>query len=132
METREIILTLMEAADQLRVFHWQTKCYAEHVALGSLYDAVSDAADEFAELLIGIDAGKRPSLKDSIVLSDYSKDMPAQYITLFAKELESISGAKDIENLRDDLLAKCHKTLYLLSLNEEEDENAEPAEPTAE
>ena len=133
METREIILTLMEAADQLRIFHWQTKCYAEHVALGDLYNAVSDASDDFAEALIGAEDGNRPTLKDTIQIIDYVKDGPAHYIKAFAQELESLTTQPtDVLNIRDDLLAKCHKTLYLLSLNEEEEEEEdEPPTPAA-
>lgn len=133
METREIILVLVEASQQLKVLHWQTTNYAEHIALGSLYEAFEEAADSFAETLIGIDGGKRPSLKDTIQLSDYDEGGGVSYVKAIVTQLEALKDAPtDILNMRDSLLEKCHHTLYLLSLNgkeaEEEDE-AEEKEP---
>lgn len=116
MTAKQIIPMLMEAADQIRVFHWQTKSYAEHKALGAFYDALSAATDDFAETLIGID-GARPVLKGEIKIEDYAKGAPQSYIKAFAKE---ISGWKDmttdILNMRDSLLGEAHHALYLLSL----------------
>jgi DNA-binding ferritin-like protein len=37
-----------------QVHHWQTKSFAKHLALGELYDAISEKMDEIAEMFIGI------------------------------------------------------------------------------
>lgn len=137
METREIILTLVEASQQLKCYHWQTTSYAEHMALGSLYEAFEKAADSFAETLIGID-GKRPSLKDTIELNDLEEGACIAYVKAIVTQLEALTDAPtDVLNMRDDLLQKCHGALYLLSLNgekaeeEEEDEEEPEKEPEA-
>ena len=45
--------------EQLHLIHWQTTSYAEHQALGSLYDQVHDFKDDVIEKLMGY-MGKRP------------------------------------------------------------------------
>ena len=132
MDTKEVVLLLIEASQQVRVFHWNTKSYAEHVALGSLYEAIDASADEIAETLIGLE-DKRPVLSGTIQLSDYrGTDSVRTFLKALSMELEAFEGSTDVLNLRDDLLAKVHKTLYLLSLDGEEEEEGEEEgeEPT--
>ena len=142
METKELITTLMYTGLQVHIFHLQTTSYAEHMALGDLYDAVQDATDVWAEALIGSENGKRPSLKTQFDLSDYAEGTAAQFVEQFVDWLNKIGDLPtDVLNMRDDLLAKAHKTRYLLFLDskeagakEEEPEvdGVEPAEVMAE
>lgn len=124
MDTKEVLLMLMEASQQVRVFHWNTKSYAEHVALGDLYEAIDASADEIAESLIGIE-GKRPVLSGTIKVSDYKRNAVPAFLNALAVQLEAFDGSTDVLNLRDDLLSKVHKTLYLLTLDGEEEEEGE-------
>lgn len=142
MDTKEIITTLMYTGLQVHIFHLQTTSYAEHMALGSLYDAIQDATDTFAEALIGNENGKRPSLKTQFELSDYAEGTAAQFVEQFVDWLNKIGNLPtDVLNMRDDLLAKAHKTRYLLSLDSKKEaeseeqpeaEGVEPAEVMAE
>ena len=135
METKELITTLMYTGLQVHIFHLQTTSYAEHMALGDLYDAVQDATDAWAEALIGSENGKRPSLKTQFDLSDYSEGTAAQFVEQFVDWLNKIGDLPtDVLNMRDDLLAKAHKTRYLLSLDSKESGEKEegPAEVMAE
>lgn len=125
MNPTDLLHFLLEAANQVRVLHWGTSSYAEHVALGDLYDAISDATDKIAEALMGAQ-GKRPQLKGTLELVDYAEGMPVSYVAGLGKALESITGLPtDIMNMRDDLLGAVHKTSYLLTLSAEKPEAAE-------
>ena len=129
MNIQEIFLTLNEAAVQVHVLHLQTKSYAEHMALGSLYEALQEAVDGWTEALIGADGGKRPKLGGSIEISEYTPELMRQYIASIASELEKIADLpSDVLNMRDDLLAVVHKTQYLLTLDGEEEEAEEAGE----
>ena len=137
MDTKEIITTLMYTGLQVHIFHLQTTSYAEHMALGDLYDAIQDATDTFAEALIGNENGKRPSLKTQFELSDYAEGTAAQFVEQFIDWLSKIGDLPtDVLNMRDDLLAKAHKTRYLLSLDsnesgeKDEEHEVEGVEPT--
>ena len=117
MNPTDLIQFLLEAANQIRVLHWGTSSYSEHVALGDLYDAISDATDKIAEALMGAQ-GKRLQLKGTLELVDYAEGMPASYVAGIGQALESITGLPtDILNTRDDLLGAVHKTSYLLTLS---------------
>ena len=51
MNPTDLIQFLLEAANQVRVLHWGTSSYAEHEALGDLYEAINDATDKIAEIV---------------------------------------------------------------------------------
>lgn len=127
MNPTDLLHFLLEAASQIRVLHWGTSSYAEHVALGGLYEAVNDATDRIAEALMGAQA-QRLKLKGTLELVDYAEGMPSSYVAGLGKALESITGLPtDILNTRDDLLGAVHKTSYLLTLSAEKPEAAEEA-----
>ena len=131
MNPTDLIQFLLEAASQIRVLHWGTSSYSEHVALGDLYGAISDATDKIAEALMGAQ-GKRLQLKGTLELVDYAEGMPASYVAGLGKALEGIAGLPtDILNTRDDLLGAVHKTSYLLTLSVEKREAAEEGTHTA-
>ena len=92
MDTKEVLLMLMEASQQVRVFHWNTKSYSEHVALGGLYEAIDASADEIAESLIGIE-GKRPVLSGTIKVSDYKRNAVPAFLNALAVQLEAFEGS---------------------------------------
>lgn len=49
-----MIAELLALLNQTRVFHWQTNKYAEHVALGGLYEKLDDLVDGFIETYAGV------------------------------------------------------------------------------
>ena len=128
MNPTDLLHFLLEAADQIRVLHWGTTSYPEHVALGDLYDSINDSTDRIAEALMGAQ-GERFQLKGTLELVDYAEGVPANYVRGIGEALTSITGLPtDILNLRDDLLAAVHKTSYLLTLSAEKPEAAEEEE----
>jgi len=48
-----IAAKLTHFVDQLHLLHWQTTSYAEHQALGGLYDKVFDYKDDIVEKIMG-------------------------------------------------------------------------------
>ncbi len=49
----QVVLQGLAMSFQAHVWHWQTKSYACHVALGEFYDAIRDSADSVAEQFMG-------------------------------------------------------------------------------
>jgi len=106
--------------EQLHLLHWNTKSYAEHMALGGLYDYVHDFKDGVVEKLMGY-TGKRvasltiapisPATSSSIVVSD---------LITFAHDLKVWAGNNnydDVENLAQSLSGEAAKVKYLLTLS---------------
>ena len=105
--------------EQLHLLHWQTKSYAEHQALGGLYDYVHDFKDGVIEKLMGY-TGKRPtSIKVGTLSSAQATTVVTELMT-FASSLKSYADTNkfhDTGNLADALSGEAAKTKYLLTLS---------------
>ena len=118
------ILTLLHINAQVKVFHWQTDSYAQHVALGNYYDAMDDLIDTFVESYQGkycrIDLEGEENFNISL------KGFHIAHLEVFLEEvcdflcevLPSTFSEKDSEllNLRDEMLSETDKLKYLLTL----------------
>lgn len=108
--------------DQLHLLHWQTTSFAEHQALGGLYDKVFDFKDDIVEKIMGY-SSKRPKAMKHDMLRDYSIGISNSVVSdliSFAKELEEYGEANnmcDIENIAQSLSGEAAKTKYLLTLS---------------
>ncbi len=105
--------------EQLHLLHWQTKSYAEHQALGGLYDYVHDFKDGVIEKLMGY-SGKRPGVFKMEPLSAATADAVVSDLMAFASSLKSYGESKgyhDIPNLADSLSGEAAKVKYLLTLS---------------
>lgn len=105
--------------EQLHLLHWQTQSYAEHKALGKLYEYVQDFKDGVIEKLMGY-LGKRPQVFKIEPLSNATPMSVVESLCSFASELKSYGEANsfhDICNLADALSGEAAKTKYLLTLS---------------
>jgi len=105
--------------EQLHLLHWQTTSYAEHQALGALYDYVHDFKDGVVEKLMGY-MGKRPSIYKIDPLTNCTAMSCVESLCNFASELKMYgerNSFHDICNLADSLSGEAAKTKYLLTLS---------------
>ena len=105
--------------EQLHLLHWQTTSYAEHQALGGLYDYVHDFKDGVVEKIMGY-TGKRPGPYKIDALTNCTSMQCVTDLLAFASQLK-IYGEKnsfhDVCNLADSLSGEAAKTKYLLTLS---------------
>ena len=105
--------------EQLHLLHWQTTSYAQHQALGGLYDYVHDFKDGVVEKLMGY-TGKRPAPYKIEPLTNCAAAQCVSDLMSFASDLK-MYGEKnsfhDICNLADALSGEAAKTKYLLTLS---------------
>lgn len=106
--------------EQLHLLHWTTQSYAEHQALGGLYDYVHDFKDGVVEKLMGY-IGRRPKAFKLEPLSDTaSSSMVVSELITFAHDLMTWAERNqycDVENLAQSLSGEAAKTKYLLTLS---------------
>ena len=108
--------------EQLHLLHWQTTSYAEHQALGGIYDKVGDLQDEIIEKIMGYKGIKVKAFKID-TLKDYSSGAPMQVVSdliTFAKQLQGYGEANnmpDIENIAQSLSGEAAQTKYRLTLS---------------
>ena len=74
--------------EQLHLLHWQTQSYAEHQALGGLYDYVHDFKDGVIEKLMGY-TGKRPGVYKIEALSTADANSVVTALMDFASNLKA-------------------------------------------
>tara|TARA_R110000868_G_scaffold381693_2_gene648095 strand:- start:265 stop:630 length:366 start_codon:yes stop_codon:yes gene_type:complete len=118
-----IITTLLTLEAQLQVFHWQTKSYAEHKALGKLYTAVTPLIDSFVETFSG--RYGVPTAKDSykLTISNYKDNAGCveyidKTISYMMKDIKTMLKPEDTDllNIRDSIVGSLNQTKYLLRL----------------
>jgi hypothetical protein len=105
--------------EQLHLLHWQSTSYAEHKALGKLYEYVQDFKDGVVEKIMGY-TGKRPGLYKIDPLVNCTAMSCVESLCNFASELKrygDMNGYHDIGNLADALSGEAAKTKYLLTLS---------------
>lgn len=110
--------------NQLKILHWQTKSFAEHKALGKLYDELDDLVDQFVEVFSG-SRGDVPKAQDlfKATAKNYESNEACQaYLDeckeFLMNEVKTFLNDDDTElyNIRDEMLAAVNKTKYLLTL----------------
>jgi len=108
--------------EQLHLLHFQTTSFAEHEALGKIYDKVGDFQDEIVEKIMGY-SGRRIKAYRIDVLKDYELGAPNRVVkelVSFAKDLEEFGESNnmpDIENVAQSLSGEAAQTLYRLTLS---------------
>jgi hypothetical protein len=107
---------------QLHELHWQTTNFAEHNALGDLYESVFTFKDEIIEKIMGY-TGIRTKAMPVDPIKNYSPGLSLQVIRelmIFSKSLQDFganNNMPDIENVAQSLNGTAAKTAYRLSLN---------------
>lgn len=120
------LINLLTILNQLKVYHWQTKSFAEHEAFGKTYDILNDLIDEFIEVYQG-KYGRIYPVGDefNVTLVNYSTENVSntmvkivEYLTynLLNKEDYSPDINSELLNLRDEMLSNVNKLRYLLTL----------------
>lgn len=105
--------------EQLHLLHWQTTSYAQHKALGKLYEYVQDFKDGVVEKLMGY-TGKRPGAYKIDALTNCTSVQCVSDLLSFASELKAYgekNSFHDVCNLADALSGEAAKTKYLLTLS---------------
>jgi DNA-binding ferritin-like protein len=105
--------------EQLHLLHWQTTSYAQHKALGKLYEYVQDFKDGVVEKLMGY-TGKRPGVYKIEALSSADSNSVVTALMDFSSNLKRYAESNsyhDIANLADALSGEAAKTKYLLTLS---------------
>jgi len=106
--------------EQLHLLHWQTQSFAEHTALGSLYDDIQDFKDDVIEKLMGYSGRRIKAFKIDPIVDSVTSTNIVTAVKAFAYDLQIWAEENkycDVENMAQDLSGKAAKTLYLLTLS---------------
>jgi hypothetical protein len=110
----EFILTLLHSATNTHILHWQTKSFAEHMALGEFYEAMPGLIDSLVEATQGalgeileFPADYYPPAKDGLTELQDLRDY-------FVENRNVMPADSEIQNLLDSIGDQIDSTLYRL------------------
>lgn len=117
-----IARVFLEMLNNIKLYHWKTKSYAQHKATDELYDKLNGNIDQFVEVLLGKDESRIKLLKKRVDLMDASssQDFKTKIYKYrdFLIEMNEIFDTKkdtDILSIRDEMLGNINQFLYLLT-----------------
>lgn len=110
----QLVARCFAARTAAHLAHFSTKSYSRHIALNEFYDEIIDAADEFAEVYMGLEG-----LITAYPTVPVPSGAPQDFIRDLVKWLEAnragaAAGHRALENLVDNITAVAARTLYKL------------------
>lgn len=123
MKIDQFVDMMMFTADQIHLWHLQTKGYAQHLALGAYYDGIRDSVDSIAEKCMGY-KGNRLSAKGGWKLVDFTGNSQItnhlvgveNYINDLYDEIAKDKKATHLLNEIDNVKALISQTKFMLTL----------------
>jgi hypothetical protein len=118
----QITLSLLTVKNQIKIQHWRTRSYAEHVSLDMLFSDLTKKNDEWVEIFQG--KYGRISFGDDgahiAVFNEMSNDFLKQAAEkLMVHKHTNFNGPEDsdLASIFDDICGLYHKFSYLLTLS---------------
>lgn len=109
--------------DQIKLYHWQTRIYARHIATDKVLESLEKLIDSFVEVYIGKYGRPRISGKNaSISLQNLTEAGATRLLHSSIKYLQGPLTKSlqkldtDLLNLRDEMIGELHQLLYLFTL----------------
>lgn len=121
---KKIVLKSLQLQAEMRILHWQTMSYAEHVAFGTFYDAADDIIDRLIEAIQGKYGRIMLGGIDSIQVSDYNNLKINMFLidmtNFFQNDIWTCGIDRqvdtEISSIVDEMKAQIDKIKYLLTL----------------
>ena len=116
---------LLNLRNQIKLYHWQTRIYARHVATDSVVDKLDELIDMYVEVYMG--KYGRPKLAGTDAIIRLTNLTEAGVTKLVRAAINYMNGPlvkhlnketdTDLINLRDEMMGSLHQLLYLFRLH---------------
>lgn len=115
----------LQLRDEIKLYHWQTRIYARHIATDNMLKALEKSIDSFVEIYIGKYGRPRITGKNAeITLHNLSEAGIIRIINAAIRYLQgtltkSLKAAADSDliNIRDEMIGELNQLLYLFTLH---------------
>ena len=113
-EAAEFVQTLLHAATNTHILHWQTKSYAEHTALGVFYTELPELVDKVAEAIMGKYDMTFEFKNNYYTPAKTGKEELEALKAYVQDERRELPQDSEIQNEIDNIANLINSTLYLL------------------
>jgi len=111
--------------DQIKLYHWQTKVYARHIATDKMLEQMEKSIDSFVEIYIGKYGRPKIAGKNAVItLHNLTEAGATRLVNAAIKYLQGpltkslqAGSDSDLINLRDELIGELNQLLYLFTLH---------------
>jgi hypothetical protein len=116
----DIVATFFNMRDQVKLYHWQTKSFAEHKSTDELIGKLDTNIDTFVEVYMG--RYGRPYMKETLPVKNLTVTGIRGFINKtggwLSEKLPQMLKKTDTDllNIRDEMLADINQVKYLLTL----------------
>lgn len=113
----------LQLRTQIKLYHWQTRVYARHIATDKILEQLDQAIDSFVEIYLGKYGRTKLTGKNAVLSLQNVTEAGA--VRLLQGAVKYLQGAltkslkpqdTDLTNLRDEIVGQLHQLLYLFSL----------------
>lgn len=122
VDKNQIVKIFMDMLTMIKIYHWNTRSYAQHKASDELHERLSENVDKFVETLLGNKEDRFSHLSTTIPLAT---TMPAEFknrlywFREYLVRLDTVfagKGYSDLLSIRDEILGDLNQFLYLMTL----------------
>ena len=116
----EIVTVLFNIRDQVKLYHWQTRSFAEHKATDDLIGTLDTNIDKFVESYMG--SYGRPHVRKTLPVKNLTVSGIRNFISKSVNWLTTSLPRKvkktdsDLLNIRDEILSDLNQVKYLFTL----------------
>jgi hypothetical protein len=112
----------LQLRNQIKLYHWQTRVYARHIATDGSLERLEKQIDSFVEVYIGTFGRPRVTGKNaSITLQNLTEAGAVRLIKAAIKSVQaihkSLSAHSELINILDEIIKELGQLLYLFTLH---------------
>lgn len=114
----------LQLRNQIKLYHWQTRIYARHIATDKILEMLEKSIDSYVEIYIGKYGRPKVNGKNAVLTLHNLSEAGATRMIISAvkylhgpltKTLHDVDT--DLMNIRDEIIAELNQLLYLFTLH---------------
>jgi hypothetical protein len=121
-QQQKIVVMFLQMLNTVKLYHWKTSSYSQHIATDTLYADLNASIDQFVEIMLGKEGSrvnltgqKTIPLLDYTNVNDFKKEIEKYKKFLIDMTFVNITNNSDLLNTRDEILGLLNKFTYLLT-----------------
>jgi len=121
-QQQKIVVIFLQMLNTVKLYHWKTNSYSQHIATDTLYADLNASIDQFVEIMLGKEGSrvnltgqKNIPLLDYTNVNDFKKEIEKYKKFLIDMSFVNITNNSDLLNTRDEILGLLNKFTYLLT-----------------